>query len=61
MERLTEVLVEALRDSGYLGRDASNAATAKIRRLVRRLKLEGADAEVLLGMLRQMHWKIRGQ
>lgn len=61
LERLTEVLVEALRDSGYLGRDASNATTAKIRRLVRRLKLEGADAEVLLGMLRQMHWKIRGQ
>ena len=61
LERLTEVLVEALRDSGYLGKDASNATTAKIRRLVRRLKLEGADAELLLGMLRQMHWKIRGQ
>lgn len=59
LERLTEILVETLRDSGYLGRNASDATTAKIRRLVRRLKLEGADAELLLGMLRQMRWKIR--
>jgi TrmH family RNA methyltransferase len=61
LERLTEILVETLRDSGYLGKNASGATTAKIRRLVRRLKLEGADAELLLGMLRQMRWKIRSE
>jgi len=59
LERLTEILVETLRDSGYLGKNASDATRAKIRRLVRRLKLDGADAELLLGMLRQMRWKIR--
>jgi len=59
LERLTEILVETLRDSGYLGKNASDATTAKIRRLVRRLKLDDADAELLLGMLRQVQWKIR--
>lgn len=59
LERLTEILVETLRESGYLGKNASDATTAKIRRLVRRLKLDGADAELLLGMLRQVQWKIR--
>ena len=61
LERLTEILVETLRDSGYLGQNASDATTAKIRRLVRRLKLDGADAELLLGMLRQVQWKIRSE
>ena len=61
LERLTEILVETLRDSGYLGANASDVTTAKIRRLVRRLKLDGADAELLLGMLRQIQWKVRAQ
>ena len=59
VERLTEILIETLRESGYLGKNASDATTAKIRRLVRRLKLGGADAELLPGMFRQMQWKIR--
>jgi TrmH family RNA methyltransferase len=59
LERLTEILVETLRDTGYLGKNTSGATTAKIRRLVRRLKLEGTDAELLLGMLRQIQWKVR--
>jgi len=61
LERLTEILVETLRDSGYLGKSASDVTTAKVRRLVRRLKLDGTDAELLLGMLRQMQWKIRSE
>jgi tRNA C32,U32 (ribose-2'-O)-methylase TrmJ len=42
---------------------AANASgdNSKIRRLVRRLKLDGADAELLLGMLRQIQWKVRAQ
>lgn len=60
-ERVTEILVETLRDCGYLGKNASDATTAKIRRLVRRLHLEGEDAELLLGMLRQIQWKIRAE
>jgi tRNA/rRNA methyltransferase len=31
----------------------------KVRRLVRRLNLQTEDAELWLGMLRQMLWKIR--
>jgi TrmH family RNA methyltransferase len=61
LERLTTVLLEALSASGYLGKAASEATTAKIRRVVRRLNLERADADLLLGMLRQIQWKMRSQ
>ncbi len=59
LERITGLLVEALRLSGYLdiGREAS--AEEKIRRMVRRLDLREADAELFMGMLRQMAWKLK--
>lgn len=57
LERLTEMLLKTLHESGYF--DQSNATNElKIRRLVRRLNLQGADTELLLGMLRQVLWKI---
>jgi TrmH family RNA methyltransferase len=59
LERITTVLLETLRASGYLSQTASPATDAKIRRLVRRLHLEAGDAELLLGMLRQILWKVR--
>lgn len=59
VERITAVLLEALRVSGYLGKTVSPSVDAKIRRLVRRLNLEARDAELLLGMLRQILWKAR--
>jgi TrmH family RNA methyltransferase len=64
MERITTLLLEALRLSGYLGvpgKGAFGAASTKekLRRTVRRLSLSAADAELLLGMLRQMLWKMR--
>jgi len=58
-ERITAVLLDALRASGYVQPDAAAATEDKVRRLVRRLSLEAADAEVLLGMLRQVVWKVR--
>ncbi len=59
MERLTGLLLESLAASGYL-RPRSGAATReKVRRLVRRLRLPASDAEVWLGMLRQVAWKLR--
>jgi tRNA/rRNA methyltransferase len=61
LERLTKILLETLRECGYLGKNPSDATTAKIRRLMRRLKLEGADAELLLGMFRQIQWKVRSK
>ena len=56
-ERLTEVLLEVLRASGFVNPRAV-AAEEKLRRLVRRMELNGNDAEVLLGMLRQIAWKL---
>jgi len=61
LERLTTSLVETLSDSGYLEKGASETSRAKIRRLIRRLNLQNADGELLLGMLRQIQWKIRSR
>lgn len=55
LDRLTALLTEVLEKSGYLH---SESAEAKIRRLVRRLNLAGHDAEIWLGMIRQIHWKL---
>jgi TrmH family RNA methyltransferase len=56
VERVTELLTEILRASGYPGPAASNVL--KIRRLVRRMNLSALDAEVWQGVLRQIAWKI---
>jgi tRNA/rRNA methyltransferase len=58
LERITTMLLDALRTSGYLEAKPSAKTDEKIRRMVRRLKLSGADAEFLMGMVRQMVWKI---
>ena len=58
-ERITAVLQDALRASGYVQPGAAVATEEKVRRLVRRLDLQAGDAEVLLGMLRQIAWKVR--
>ena len=67
LERLTSLLLGALRASGYLQpkgdseRKWPSAAPAdeKIRRLIRRMNLSAPDAELLLGMVRQILWKIK--
>lgn len=59
LERITEVLVDALHTSGFASSETLAATTEKTRRLVRRMNLSGVDAEVLLGMLRQIIWKLR--
>jgi len=55
LERMTTRLTEVLVSSGYVH---SASTQAKIRRLVRRLDLPAHDAEVWLGMLRQIQWKL---
>src|SRR5271157_77490 len=57
-ERITAVLLEALHASGYVNPSAAAPTAEKVRRLLRRLNLQAADAEVLLGMLRQIAWKL---
>jgi len=59
LERITAVLLDTLRGSGYLGKNASQASDAKVRRLIRRLQMDAGDAELFLGMLRQILWKVR--
>jgi tRNA C32,U32 (ribose-2'-O)-methylase TrmJ len=66
LERLTALLLDALRSSGYVKvspsasqRRRSAAPTEeKIRRLVRRLHLSAADADLTLGIFRQIFWKL---
>jgi TrmH family RNA methyltransferase len=59
LERITTILLDALRNSGYLSANPTAASEEKVRRLVRRLHLPADDAEVWLGMLRQIVWKVR--
>ncbi len=58
LERLNEMLLEVLRKSGYVKPGAAPATTQNTRRLLRRLAIRSADAELLLGMLRQIRWKV---
>ena len=58
LDRLTKLLTEVLEKSGYVH---TEGADAKIRRLVRRLNLAGHDAEVWLGMIRQIEWKLKSK
>lgn len=55
LERLTVLLTGVLEQSGYVH---SGGTDAKIRRLIRRLDLPAHDAEVWLGMIRQIQWKL---
>jgi TrmH family RNA methyltransferase len=59
LERITNVLIDALRASGYLSERSLAAKEEKIRRMVRRMELSSVDAELWLGMLRQMLWKLK--
>ena len=59
LERLTSLLLDALRASGYLEQRLVAAKEEKLRRMVRRLNLSADDAEVWLGMLRQIEWKLK--
>jgi len=58
LDRLTTRLTEVLEASGYVH---SEGSPAKIRRLIRRLNLAGHDAEVWLGMIRQIAWKLKSK
>src|SRR5260370_19246860 len=62
LERLTSLLLDALRSSGYLKpipdgsqkRRSAAPTEEKIRRLIRRLQLSATDAELTLGIFRQI-------
>jgi tRNA/rRNA methyltransferase len=60
-EQITRLLLEALQRSGYTNPVTESSTEEKVRRLVRRLQIAQRDAPVLLGMLRQMMWKMEGK
>jgi TrmH family RNA methyltransferase len=59
VEQITEALLEALRISGYVKPGTEAMFEKKARWLVLRFRLEGYDAKLLLGMVRQIVWKLR--
>lgn len=59
IERITALMFEALSASGYVKPRTAASTEEKLRRLVRRLQLPADDAEVWMGMLRQIVWKLK--
>lgn len=58
-EELSETLLEALHRSGYVKPGNDAVSEKKVRSLILRLNLHPGDAKVLLGMVRQIVWKLR--
>lgn len=58
-EQITEGLLESLRMSGYVKPGTDAVFEKKTRRLILRFNLEAYDAKLLLGMVRQIVWKLR--
>jgi len=59
VERITAMLCDALGASGYVRPGAASSTHEKVRRLVRRLSIQARDAQVWMGMLRQIVWKLQ--
>ena len=57
--RLNAALRESLDLSGYIHPRSAASAEEKLRRMLLRFDLNSADAEVLLGMVRRILWKLR--
>ena len=58
VERMTAMLFDALYASGFLIRKPTSDAEERVRRLVRRLRLQARDMPSWLGILRQIVWKL---
>jgi tRNA/rRNA methyltransferase len=58
VEMITEVMLDVLRKSGYVAPRGQALAEEKLRRMLRRFELEAGDAEVFLGMMRKIAWKV---
>ena len=58
LERMTATLKEILENSGYMHERVEGSSELKLRRMIRRMNLDAHDAQVWLGMLRQIRWKL---
>jgi len=59
LERITTNFAEVLAESGYTNPKTAASMELKLRRMIRRLDMRGKDAEMLLGMLRQIRWRLK--
>jgi tRNA/rRNA methyltransferase len=59
IEQITQGLLEALHISGYVKPGTDKMFEKKARQLILRMGLEAYDAKLLLGMVRQIVWKLR--
>jgi tRNA C32,U32 (ribose-2'-O)-methylase TrmJ len=59
IERILQLLFEALCASGYVQSPGEDAAREKLRRMLCRLNMDKNDAELWLGMMRQILWKMK--
>lgn len=59
IERISAVLLESLHLSGYVNPISVTSTEERVRRMVRRLNLSPEDAELWLGMYRQILWKVK--
>jgi len=59
VERITQLLFESLGASGYVQPSSEGTTLEKLRRMMRRMHLNEDDAELWLGMLRKMLWKLK--
>ncbi len=57
-EQITRLLLEVLREAGYTNRIVASSIELKVRRFVRRIHLTARDAPLVLGILRQILWRI---
>lgn len=60
-EQLTKMLLDVLEKSGYTNRITAVSTEQKIRRFVRRMRLTQRDVPLVLGILRQVLWKMGGK
>jgi tRNA/rRNA methyltransferase len=59
LERITQLLHQALCESGFVPSGGEATALEKARRMSHRMSLDQNDAVAFTGMLRQMLWKMR--
>ena len=58
-EQLTKMLIETLEVSGYTNRIVATSTEQKVRRFLRRWQLDRRDGRLVLGILRQILWKVK--
>jgi TrmH family RNA methyltransferase len=61
LERVAALLGQVLEVTGYTRRHPAHTSHADLRRLVRKMGLDHRLAQVWMGILRQVLWKVAGQ